>query len=58
MNEEAKTSLQPLADLEPLSNEARDDYYATIGELMATDQISESDAADLMFGPDPLWWRM
>lgn len=55
--DESLANLQPLADLEPLSNTARVDYYATIGELLEAEMLTVEEAAEYIFGPDPIFYR-
>lgn len=44
--------IKPLADMEPMSQEELDDYYANIGECLENGTLTEEDAANLIFGPD------
>lgn len=55
--EEDLKSLKPLADLQPLSHDQQIDYYATIGELLEAEMLTVEEAAEYIFGPDPIFYR-
>lgn len=55
--EESLASLKPLADLQPLKRDQEIDYYATIGELLEAEMLTVEEAAEYIFGPDPIFYR-
>jgi hypothetical protein len=44
--------IKPLSEMGILSQSDLEDYYANIGEGLADGTLTESQAADLIFGPD------
>lgn len=46
-------ALQPMAELEPMNEDERCNYYAEIGEGLEDGTLTEEDAANLIFGPEP-----